>query len=161
MEINTFIPPHIDTGVLSTINFYIKPDNCTTQYYKVKDGTSATGVDTKGKVFDIEDLEETGRFVAQQNDVYLLDTTVIHAVWDMGDDVRRTQMDLTYRFEDASATDAFDLSKKDMSDSPVIRDKHGSTLNMPSAYRETGRVALCLQSRVYDFNTVKSMLGVM
>ena len=159
MEVNTFIPPHVDTGVLSTINFYIKSDGCTTQFYKFKPTADQSRVGTKGYVYDIKDLCEADSFVANDGEAYLLDTTKVHAVWDMGEEVRPIQMGLVYRFEDASVTDNFDMSKKDLSECPVIKDKHGSTLDIPSAYRDTYRVALCLQSRVHDFDAVKEMLG--
>lgn len=158
MEINTFIPPHVDTGVLSTINFYIKADSCTTQFYKFKPTADQSRVDTKGYVYDIKDLEETDSFVATDGSAYLLDTTKVHAVWDMDYEVRPVQMGLVYRFVDASVNDKFDLSKKDFSDCPIIRDKNGSTLNIPDAYRNTYRAALCLQSRVHSFDAVKEML---
>ena len=64
MEINTFIPPHIDTGVLATINFYIKPDGCTTQFYQFRNPEQTTRVDTKGYVYDLSELEDTVRFTA-------------------------------------------------------------------------------------------------
>lgn len=158
MEVNTFIPPHVDTGVLSTINFYIKSDGCTTQFYDFKPTADKSQVDTKGYVYDIKDLDEVDAFVAQDGDAFLLDTTKVHAVWDMGEEVRPIQMGLVYRFADAAATDNFDMSKKDLSECPVIKDKHGSTLDIPSAYRDTYRVALCLQSRVHSFDAVKEML---
>ena len=159
MEVNTFIPPHVDTGVLSAINFYIKSDKCTTQFYDFKPTVDKSRVDTKGYVYDIKDLDEADAFVAQDGDAFLLDTTKIHAVWDMGKEVQPIQMGLVYRFADAVATDQFDMSKKDLSKCPVIKDKHGSTLDIPSVYRDTCRVALCLQSRVHGFDKVKNMLG--
>jgi len=159
MEVNTFIPPHIDTGVMSTINFYIKADGCTTQFYDFKDGADKSRVDTKGYVYDIKDLEERDSFVAGDGDAYLLDTTQIHAVWDMGKEVQEVQMGLVYRFEDASVNHNFDISKKDFSSTPIIKDKNGSTLDIPSAYRDTYRIALCLQSRVHSFTDVASMIA--
>jgi hypothetical protein len=159
MEVNTFIPPHVDTGVLSTINFYIKSDGCTTQFYDFKPSADKSRVDTKGYVYDIKDLCEADSFVADDGDAYLLDTTKVHAVWDMAEEVRPVQMSLVYKFEDASATDEFDVSKKDFSEQPIIKDKYGRVLDIPSAYRDTYRVALCLQSRVHGFDAVKEMLG--
>ena len=37
MRINTKIPPHTDNGILTSINAYIKTDNCVTKFYKIKD----------------------------------------------------------------------------------------------------------------------------
>jgi hypothetical protein len=61
MKINTIIPPHTDTGILVTINFYIETDNCITQLYK-------------------NDLEKTKSFVAEQYDAWVLDVSKPHSV---------------------------------------------------------------------------------
>lgn len=159
MEINTFIPPHVDTGVLATINFYIKPDGCTTQFYRFRDPEQASRVDTKGYVYDLSELEDTVRFTAEQDSVYLLDTTVPHAVWDMGDEVREVQMGLVKLFEDAHVDTPFDLSRRDLNDPPIIRDRNGDVLDLPCAYRDTHRIALCLQTVKYGFSDVADMLS--
>jgi hypothetical protein len=159
MEINTFIPPHIDTGVLATINFYIKPDGCTTQFYRFKDPENVTRVGTKGYVYDLSELEDTVHFTAEKDSVYLLDTTVPHAVWDMGDEVRGVQMDLVKLFADAHVDTPFDLARRDLNDPPVIRDQNGNILDLPCAYRDTHRIALCLQTVKYGFSDVADMLS--
>jgi hypothetical protein len=159
MEINTFIPPHIDTGVLATINFYIKPDSCTTQFYRFKDPENATRVGTKGYVYDLSELENTVHFTAETDSVYLLDTTVPHAVWDMGDEVREVQMGLVKLFADAHVDTPFDLARRDLNDPPTIRDQNGNVLDLPCAYRDTHRIALCLQTVKYGFSDVADMLS--
>lgn len=159
MEINTFIPPHIDTGVLATINFYIKPDGCTTQFYRFRDDHKATRVDTKGYVYDLSELEDTVRFTAEQDSVYLLDTTVPHAVWDMGDEVREVQMGLVKLFEDAHIDTPFDPARRDQNNPPIIRDRNGNVLDLPCAYRDTHRIALCLQTVKHGFSDVADMLS--
>lgn len=158
MEVNTFIPPHIDTGVLATINFYIQPDGCTTQFYRIKNPEVAKRVETKGFVYDLSDLEDTVRFVAEPDSVYLLDTTVPHAVWDMGDDVRELQMGLVDKFADAHVDTKFDLSRRDINDPPIIRDAAGNVIDLPCAYRYTHRIALCLQSVKYGYSDVADMV---
>lgn len=159
MEVNTFIPPHIDTGVLATINFYIKPDGCTTQFYRFRDPEKIDRVETKGYVYDLSELEDTVHFVAEKDSVYLLDTTVPHAVWDMGDEVREVQMGLVKLFEDAQVDSPFDSARRDINDPPVIRDRDGNVLDLPCAYRDTHRIALCLQTVKYGFADVTDMLS--
>lgn len=158
MDINSFIPPHVDTGVISTINFYIKSDNCVTQFYKFKPTADKSKISKKGYVYDLKDLEETDCFIAEDNSAYLLDTTQVHAVWDMGEKTRPIQMQLYYLYDDALVTDKFDLSKKGNFKMPPIKDEKGNKLELPSKYRDTKRVALCLQTRVHSFSEVLDMI---
>ncbi len=83
MEVNTYIPPHTDSSILVTINFYIKTNGCTTQFFKFKDtNITKTQIEnqTNGFLFNPNDLDSTDRFVAQDNDVYLLDVSKPHSV---------------------------------------------------------------------------------
>jgi hypothetical protein len=83
MEVNTRIPPHTDSKILSTINFYIKTGNCLTQFYKFKnENPTLTQVEnqTNGYLFNVEDLETANSFTAEPTDAYLLDVTKPHAV---------------------------------------------------------------------------------
>jgi hypothetical protein len=60
MEVNTRIPPHTDSRIVSTINFYIKTDQCLTQFYKFKsENPTTTQVEnqTDGFLFNVEDLK--------------------------------------------------------------------------------------------------------
>jgi hypothetical protein len=68
---------------LSTINFYIKTDNCLTQFYKFKSENPTTRQienQTDGYLFNVEDLETTNSFTAEPTDAYLLDVTKPHSV---------------------------------------------------------------------------------
>jgi hypothetical protein len=139
MNINSFIPPHIDNNIKSTINFYIKPDNCKTQFYKFIGEPNGDS-----NVYGLGILEQTEGFFANEGDAYLLDVTKPHAVWDMGDELIDTQMGIMDAYEDAKADMSPDLSKK--------------RSDFPSGYKDTNRIAICLQSSKYSFGDVKQML---
>jgi hypothetical protein len=83
VEVNTRIPPHTDSGILSTINFYIRPDKYLTQFYKFKsENLTKTQVEnqTNGYLFKLDELETVNSFIAEPNDAYLLDVTKPHSV---------------------------------------------------------------------------------
>lgn len=83
MEISGEIPPHTDSGILSTINIYIKTDNCKTTFY-ASNGTilhtRQIKNQTNGRLFDLCNLKVIGEFAAEPNDAWLLDVTQIHSV---------------------------------------------------------------------------------
>ena len=139
MSINSFIPPHIDNNIKSTINFYIKPDNCKTQFYSF---TSEPSGESNVYALDILSVEDD--FVAEEGCAYLLDVTKPHAVWDMGDDLIEKQLEIMDTYEDAKANMIPDLSKK--------------RADFPTGYKDTNRIAICLQSSKYGFDEVKQML---
>jgi hypothetical protein len=88
MTINCRIPPHTDTEIISTINFYITTDNCRTVFYKSKVDTPRTFQienQTDGYIYNEEDLEAVDGFVAEPGDVWLLDVKQIHSVEPLGD----------------------------------------------------------------------------
>jgi hypothetical protein len=83
MTINCIIPPHTDTEIITSINFYLKTDNCTTTFYKPKvDNPRTVQVEnqTNGHIYFEEDLIEVDSFVAKDNEVWLLDVSQIHGV---------------------------------------------------------------------------------
>lgn len=84
MRINAKIPPHTDSGIVTSINAYIKPDNCITKFYKVKDiknvRTKQLENQTNGRIFDLLSVDFVDEFKAEANDVYLLDVSKPHAV---------------------------------------------------------------------------------
>ena len=139
MNINSFIPPHIDNSITSTINFYIKPDECKTQFYEFKGD-----VKSKTNVYSLDELEAAESFFADDYSAYLLDVTKPHAVWDMGDDLINDQMRIMHTYEDAKADMVPDMSKKQA--------------DFPMGYKNTNRVAICLQSSKHCFDDVKKML---
>lgn len=111
MEISGNVPPHTDSKILSTINIYLKSDDCKTTFYEIVTSTPQTTQiknQTNGKMFNLNSLKSIGEFVAKNNEAWLLDVSIPHSV----------------------------TSTK-------------SSIN---------RIAICLQSSKYDFNTVKEML---
>jgi len=84
MRINTKVPPHTDSGIFTTINVYVKPDACTTKFYKIKDENNVRYKklknQTNGSIFDILSLDFIDEFKAEPNEVFLLDVTKPHAV---------------------------------------------------------------------------------
>ena len=87
MRINTTIPPHTDSGIKSTINIYLKTDNCLTQFYKFKNDkpkTEQVENQTDGFIFDENDLEKTTSFIAKPNEAWLLDVSLPHSVVPQG-----------------------------------------------------------------------------
>ena len=83
MQISGNVPPHTDSKILSTINIYLKPDNCKTRFYEIiTDSPKTTQVanQTNGKLFDKESLKVIGEFVAEKDDAWLLDVTTPHSV---------------------------------------------------------------------------------
>jgi hypothetical protein len=92
MMINEVIPPHTDSGIKAVINLYLKPDNCSTQFYKFKDcvpSTKQVANQTDGFIFNEDDLVKTRSFIAKPNEVWLLDVTQPHSVTPLGDFTER------------------------------------------------------------------------
>jgi hypothetical protein len=82
MKINTVVPPHTDTGINVTINFYLQTDDCVTQFYKFKNEPKKHQIknQTNGFIFEESDLEKTSKFIAEKNQVYVLDVSQPHSV---------------------------------------------------------------------------------
>lgn len=83
MQVNTTIPPHTDSNITATINFYIKTDDCLTQFYSLKNETPAKHQitnQTTGYLFSIDELDKADSFVASPGEIWLLDVTKPHAV---------------------------------------------------------------------------------
>jgi hypothetical protein len=82
MKIQDSVPPHTDSEIKCTINFYIKPELCITKFYMPFKETESYQVpnQTNGKVYNKKDLICIGNFIAQSGDAWLLDVTQIHAV---------------------------------------------------------------------------------
>jgi hypothetical protein len=102
MTINSMLLPHIDNDLISTINFYIRTDNCRTVFYKPKNNAdsfqvtvdiqrpkSAIETDEEVKmvkaIYDLVDVDEVASFLAQPNEAWLLDVREIHNVEPMGE----------------------------------------------------------------------------
>jgi hypothetical protein len=86
MKINYNIPPHTDSYVYATINFYVKAINCQTNFFNKADyslGVKMT-TQTTGRTYSEENLEHTGSFVAESGDAWLLDVSSPHSVKNLG-----------------------------------------------------------------------------
>lgn len=83
MKINHSIPPHTDSYVSATINFYVKAINCRTNFFK-KPSNDVAGVkmttQTTGRTFKEEDLEFSDSFIANTNEAWLLNVSHPHSV---------------------------------------------------------------------------------
>jgi hypothetical protein len=80
------VPPHTDSNIKSTINFYIKPGNCVTSFYKFKESLPKKYQienQTTGYIYNKDDLIETENFIALPNQAYLLDVTMPHSVYSL------------------------------------------------------------------------------
>lgn len=83
MTINCKIPPHTDTEIITSINFYLQTEGCRTIFYKPKvekPRTVQVENQTNGHIYFEEDLEEVDSFVAKDFEVWALDVTQIHSV---------------------------------------------------------------------------------
>ena len=106
MRINTQIPPHTDTSDKTVINIYIKPENCITEFYKFKNDIAKTKQitnQTDGFLYDEKDLIINSNFLAESNDVYVLDVTKPHSVKPQGKFEERVIVQLatsTFGFDD-------------------------------------------------------------
>ena len=83
MTINCIIPPHTDTEIITSINFYMQTEGCTTTFYKPKvDNPNTMQIvnQTNGHIFFEEDLIEVDSFVAKDYEIWLLDVSQIHGV---------------------------------------------------------------------------------
>jgi len=83
MELNYQIPPHTDSDIEAIINFYIKTDDCITQFYYPPDDNvprQQIGNQTDGTIFHEGYLQKSVRFMAQPGDAYLLDVSKPHSV---------------------------------------------------------------------------------
>ncbi|NBP55095.1 hypothetical protein EBU71_00895 [bacterium] len=83
MTINREIPPHTDSDISTTINFYIETDNCKTVYYEpIVNDLESFQIEnqTDGFIYKKEQLKEIASFVAKPMEVWLLNVKKIHSV---------------------------------------------------------------------------------
>jgi len=92
VEINTNVPPHTDSGIKAAINFYIQTDGCTTRFFRAKTDNPKTytieNQHEEGRIYEEEDLYEVGCFCASEEEAWLIDVTIPHAVKPQTDKVR-------------------------------------------------------------------------
>lgn len=88
ITVNHYLPPHVDSNIVSTINFYFQPQRCKTSFYKLNvetpKGYYLTN-QTDGHCYYPEELDEVGSFIAEPGDAYLLDIKQIHGVLPLDD----------------------------------------------------------------------------
>jgi hypothetical protein len=86
MKINYNIPPHTDSYVYATINFYVKAVDCQTNFFKKVDASLGVKMTTQttGRTYKEENLEHTGSFIAESGDAWLLDVSSPHSVKNLG-----------------------------------------------------------------------------
>lgn len=83
MTINRDIPPHTDTEIITTINFYIQAGGARTVFFEpATDNLTKTQVEnqTDGYIFNRDELREVDSFVAEDFDIWVLDVKKIHSV---------------------------------------------------------------------------------
>jgi hypothetical protein len=83
MKVNGTVPPHTDSKITATINFYIKTNNYLTQFYSLKTNSPKTHQlknQTTGHMFAVGDLEIQDSFVANPGEIWLLDVSKPHSV---------------------------------------------------------------------------------
>lgn len=91
MDIQGEVPPHTDSEITATINFYIEPGNYMTKFFRVKEDATVFQVEnqTNGVVFDKKDLQHCGAFITNAGYAWLLDVTQPHSVEATKDITRR------------------------------------------------------------------------
>jgi hypothetical protein len=82
MQINRDIIPHIDSGVSTVINVYIKSGGYVTEFNKPKEGRKSFKLknQTNGVSYNFDDVEILDSFVANDGDAYVLDVSKLHSV---------------------------------------------------------------------------------
>lgn len=84
LQINIPLPPHIDNGIHTSINFYVETANGITNVYKKDPNKSPVMTklpnQTDGCLYRKEDLLLCDSFKANEGDVYVLDVKEIHSV---------------------------------------------------------------------------------
>ena len=83
MTINRDIPPHTDSDIVTTINFYLETDDCETVFYEpitIDLEKIQINNQTNGHIYKKEQLKPIGSFIALPMEVWLLDVKKIHSV---------------------------------------------------------------------------------
>ena len=75
LKINCDARPHIDNGIKTSINFYLKTNNCKTSFYSFINPKLPKTIP-----LDISNLKEEDSFVAKKNEVWILDVSKPHSV---------------------------------------------------------------------------------
>ena len=87
MKITAPVPPHTDSEVKTSINFYIEPGDFTTTFYTPEPKAVKRQIEnqTNGYIFQPHELANRGSFVARSGDAYLLGVDRVHDVQGSGE----------------------------------------------------------------------------
>jgi len=94
MQIEGAVPPHTDSEVKTSINFYIDPGVYMTTFYSPRPGAKTTQVagQTNGYVYEMPDLLNRGTFIANAGDGWVLNVSAVHGVQPVSKVTRRTAL---------------------------------------------------------------------
>ena len=81
-KITDALPPHTDSQIKTSINFYIEPADYTTTFYTPEPKAVKRQVEnqTDGYIFQEHELANRGSFKAKPGDAYLLGVDRVHSV---------------------------------------------------------------------------------
>ena len=87
LKISGAVPPHTDSEVKTSINFYIEPGDYRTTFYTPEPKAVKRQIEnqTNGYIFSQEELANRGSFVAKPGDAYLLGIDRVHDVQGSGE----------------------------------------------------------------------------
>lgn len=87
LKISGAVPPHTDSQVKTSINFYIEPGDYRTTFYTPEPKAVKRQIEnqTNGYIFSQEDLANRGSFIAKPGDAYLLGIDRVHDVQGSGE----------------------------------------------------------------------------
>jgi hypothetical protein len=76
------VTPHRDKDISVSLNLYLETDNATTIYYKElnSDLSHTNYKNIQPHISPLENLVEVNRFIAEPNDLYLLNVNEIHGI---------------------------------------------------------------------------------
>jgi hypothetical protein len=112
MVVNSDVAIHTDSGIFCCINFYLKPNNFKTSFYKVVNSSPTLKKiknQTNGNIYNHEDVTEIGNFIAEPNDVYLLDVTKPHGLVRVTKDSNEDRIVLTLTTEALTYKEVLEL----------------------------------------------------
>jgi hypothetical protein len=87
LKISGPVPPHTDSEVITSINFYMKPGKYKTTFYTPEPKAVKRQIEnqTNGYIFQPHELADRGSFIANPGDAYVLNVSKVHAIDPVGD----------------------------------------------------------------------------
>ena len=87
LNITGNVPPHTDSEVKSSINFYVEPGKYVTTFYTPEPKAVKRQIEnqTTGYIFQPHELANRGSFIAHAGDAYLLGVDRVHDVKGTGE----------------------------------------------------------------------------